>query len=294
MKTCPTCGYDSPDDSEFCMRCGAYFPDSRGQPSEPAAVPQVEQKPTEDAERAMEQGFQEMTGEDFAGAVARWSEAIKAGMEVDDATYERMLSECVGAIMRSVSKQGVQSRTGVGDLAVLLDDRDLVTDILSGLDSRAEHLGFQRELMNTANEYMFLSIESFSVYTDLNDLIAICDEAIRVFTGMADRVESLEPVESKYDPKTFLLNYIQFFQVLRDRLQVAIDRTPASELEFLSDYWADKSGARFSDMIMGASNMNAQLIAAGWLGNKLATKTRDMQIDAFLTTYLAPAKQKSS
>ena len=113
MKICPTCGYDSPDDSEFCMRCGAYFPDSRGQPSEPAAVPQVEQKPTEDAERAMEQGFQEMTGDDFAGAVARWSEAIKAGMEVDDATYERMLSECVGAIMRSVSKQGVQSRTGV-------------------------------------------------------------------------------------------------------------------------------------------------------------------------------------
>ena len=292
MKTCPTCDYSSPDDAEFCMRCGAYFP------KEDRAAPTPEPVPASvvsaaDAEASMEQGFEEISGDDFPGAVAKWSEAIKGGLEVDDDTYGRILSECVAAIMRSVSKSGVQSRTGVGELAVLLDDRDLITDILSGLDQRALHLGYQKELMNTANEYMFLSIESFSVYTDLSDLVSVCDEAIRVFTGMADRVESLEPVESKYDPKTFLLNYIQFFQVLGGRLKDAISKTPESELEFLSDYWADKSGVRFSDMIMGASNMNAQLIAAGWLGNKMATKARDMQIDMFLTTYIAPAKKTS-
>ena len=292
MKTCPTCDYSSPDDAEFCMRCGAYFP------KEDRAAPTPEPVPASvvsaaDAEASMEQGFEEISGDDFPGAVAKWSEAIKGGLEVDDDTYGRILSECVAAIMRSVSKSGVQSRTGVGELAVLLDDRDLITDILSGLDQRALHLGYQKELMNTANEYMFLSIESFSVYTGLSDLVSVCDEAIRVFTGMADRVESLEPVESKYDPKTFLLNYIQFFQVLGGRLKDAISKTPESELEFLSDYWADKSGARFSDMIMGASNMNAQLIAAGWLGNKMATKARDMQIDMFLTTYIAPAKKTS-
>lgn len=292
MKTCPTCDYSSPDDAEFCMRCGAYFPKEDRAASTPEPVP-ASVVSAADAEASMEQGFEEISGDDFPGAVAKWSEAIKGGLEVDDDTYGRILSECVAAIMRSVSKSGVQSRTGVGELAVLLDDRDLITDILSGLDQRALHLGYQKELMNTANEYMFLSIESFSVYTDLSDLVSVCDEAIRVFTGMADRVESLEPVESKYDPKTFLLNYIQFFQVLGGRLKDAISKTPESELEFLSDYWADKSGARFSDMIMGASNMNAQLIAAGWLGNKMATKARDMQIDMFLTTYIAPAKKTS-
>lgn len=292
MKTCPTCDYSSPDDAEFCMRCGAYFPKENRAAPTPEPVP-ASVVPAADAEASMEQGFEEISGDDFPGAVAKWSEAIKGGLEVDDDTYGRILSECVAAIMRSVSKSGVQSRTGVGELAVLLDDRDLITDILSGLDQRALHLGYQKELMNTANEYMFLSIESFSVYTDLSDLVSVCDEAIRVFTGMADRVESLEPVESKYDPKTFLLNYIQFFQVLGGRLKDAISKTPESELEFLSDYWADKSGARFSDMIMGASNMNAQLIAAGWLGNKMATKARDMQIDMFLTTYIAPAKKTS-
>ena len=208
MKTCPTCDYSSPDDAEFCMRCGAYFP------KEDRAAPTPEPVPASvvsaaDAEASMEQGFEEISGDDFPGAVAKWSEAIKGGLEVDDDTYGRILSECVAAIMRSVSKSGVQSRTGVGELAVLLDDRDLITDILSGLDQRALHLGYQKELMNTANEYMFLSIESFSVYTDLSDLVSVCDEAIRVFTGMADRVESLEPVESKYvQIDMFLTTYI--------------------------------------------------------------------------------------
>ena len=286
MKTCPTCHYDSPDDAEFCMRCGAYFPRQEAQPA-PVQAPKV------DTEGSMEQGFREISEDDFAGAVSKWSEAVKGGLEVSDETYGRMLSECVGAIMRSVSKPGTQSRAGVADLAVLLDDRDLITDILAGLDERALHLGFQRELMNTANEYMFLSIEAFSVYTGLDDLLGICDEAVRVFTGMSERVESLEPVESKYDPKTFLLNYTQFFQILGGRIRDAMGRVDAETLEFLSDHWAEQSGSKFSDLIMGASNMNAQLIAAGWLSAKVASKARDMQIDSFITLYLAPGMRRS-
>ena len=287
MKTCPTCHYDSPDDAEFCMKCGAYFP--RAEPGAQAVSAAV---PREDAEESMEQGFREISEDDFPGAVSRWSAAVKGGPEVSDEISARMLSACIGAIMRSVSKPGTQSRAGVGELAVLLDERDLITDILSGLDERALHLGYQRELMNTANEYMFLSIEAFSVYTGLDDLLSICDEAVRVFTGMSERVESLEPVESKYDPKTFLLNYIQFFQILGGRIRDAIGKVDAETLEFLSDHWAEESGSKFSDLIMGASNMNAQLIAAGWLSAKVATKARDMQIDSFITLYLAPGMNR--
>ena len=142
--------------------------------------------------------------------------------------------------------------------------------------------------MNTMNEYMFLAIESFSVYTDLNDLSAICAEAVRVFTAASERVESLEPAQSKHDPKAFLQNYTQFFQILGGKIDNAVEKTDPATLETLSDYWADRSTSRFSDVIMGASNMNAQLIATGWLGSKVAVKARDMQLDSFVAMYLAP------
>ncbi len=95
----------------------------------------------------------------------------------------------------------------VTDLALLLDDRDLVTDILAGLVEHSTHLSYQRELMNTANEYMFMVINSFSVYTDLQDLIDICDEAVRVFEDMRSRVDSLEPAKIRNDPGAFLKDY---------------------------------------------------------------------------------------
>lgn len=297
MKHCPTCGYDSPDDAEFCMRCGAYFPGSRGGSASPSVPPQAQAPEPEpvvtevDAEAAMDEGFRLIAEDDFAGAVARWSAALKAGMKVSDETYARILDGCVGSIMRTVSKTGTHSRTGVADLALLLDERELMTDILSGLEARAEHIGYQRELMNTANEYMFMAIEAFAVYTDLEDLQGICDEAARVMEGMLSRVDSLEPTESKHDPKAFLQNYIQFFTLLSGKLAETRGKTDPAVLEAMSDYWAERSGSRFPDVIIGAANMNAQLIGAGWMGSKLATKARDMQLDAFIAMYMAPSKK---
>ena len=110
----------------------------------------------------------------------------------------------------------------------------------------------------------------------------------RVFTAASERVESLEPAQSKHDPKAFLQNYAQFFQILGGKIDNAIEKTDPATLETLSDYWADRSTSRFSDVIMGASNMNAQLIATGWLGSKVAVKARDMQLDSFVAMYLAP------
>lgn len=299
MKHCPTCGYDSSDDAEFCMKCGAYFPGSRSGPAAPSAPADSQGSGSEpdhtgqpvDADALMEEGFRLIAADDFSGAVAKWSAALRSGMQASDETYSMIVEGCVGSIMRSVVQKGTHSREGIANLSLLLEDRDLMTDILSGLAFRAEHLGYQRELMNTANEYMFLAIESFAVYTDLEDLQGISDETIRVMEGMLSRLDSLEPTDSKNDPRAFLENYIQFFRLLSGKLAETREKTDPAVLESMSDYWAEKSGSRFPDVIIAAANMNAQLINAGWMGTKLATKTRDMQLDAFIAMYLAPSKK---
>ena len=183
MKTCSKCGYASPDDSSFCMKCGAYFE------SEPAApttgttsMPGAPVQGAVDAEVSMERGFAKIQAGDFAGAVAAWTQAVKAGLAPSAEVYGRMLDGCVDEIVRSSADTSTHSRAGIADLAILIDDYDLITDLMAGLRDRSQQLGTQRELMNTMNEYMFLAIESFSVYTDLNDLSAICAEAVRVFT----------------------------------------------------------------------------------------------------------------
>ena len=291
MKTCSKCGYASPDDSSFCMKCGAYFESGAAQPSS-APVPETHVS-TVDAETSMEQGFAKIDAGDFPGAVSDWTNAIKAGIQPSADVYSRMLGGCVDVIIASSADTSTHSRAGISDLAVLIDDYDLMTDLLAGLRDASAGLGTQRELMNTMNEYMFLAIETFSVYTDLHDLAAISEEAVRVFNSASERVDSLESAQSKHDPKSFLQNYAQLFQILGGKIGNAIEKTDAETLEFLSDYWADKSTSRFSDLIMGASNMNAQLIAAGWLGSKVAVKARDMQLDTFLSMYLAPGMKSS-
>ncbi len=290
MKTCSKCGYASPDDSSFCMKCGAYFESESA--SRAAVVQTSVGGGNVDPGKSMEQGFAKIEVGDFSGAVARWTDAIKAGFSPSAEDYRRMLDGCVDVIISSSSDGSTHSRAGIADLAILMDDYDLITDIMAGIRDRSEQLGTQRELMNTMNEYMFLAIESFSVYTDLNDLAAICDEAVRVFNSAAEVVESLERAQSKHDPLSFLQNYSQFFQILGDKIDNAVSKTDPAILEELSDHWAERSTSRFSDLIMGASNMNAQLIAAGWLGSKVAVKARDMQLDTFVTMYLAPGMKQ--
>ena len=158
MKTCSKCGYASPDDSSFCMKCGAYFE------SEPAApttgttsMPGAPVQGAVDAEASMEQGFAKIQAGDFAGAVAAWTQAVKAGLAPSAEVYGRMLDGCVDEIVRSSADTSTHSRAGIADLAILIDDYDLITDLMAGLRDRSQQLGTQRELMNTMNEYMFLA-----------------------------------------------------------------------------------------------------------------------------------------
>ena len=175
-----------------------------------------------------------------------------------------------------------------GPVPLVLDDYDLSTDVLKGIADRASRIGYQKELMNAANQYLFLSIDAFSVYTDLGDLKTVCDDAVSVFESMKGRVGDLEPVQSKNDPVAFLENYASFFSILGGRIADIQASSTSERLEFLSDYWAERSGKGFSDILMGAANMNVQLVGTGKIGSMIATKGRDMQLDAFVKMYTSP------
>ncbi len=52
--------------------------------------------------------------DDFSKTVSKWIETVKGGLEIDDETYREMLSECVGAIIRSVQGRDAVSLGGHG------------------------------------------------------------------------------------------------------------------------------------------------------------------------------------
>lgn len=281
MKVCKECGYSCEDDAKFCSKCGEYFPG----PEAPAVQHETRHAP--------QQGSGSQAGKGpattaLSETVSRWTAELRDGAPVDDELYRRILDDCVDGVFKSIGQPAQHPRASVSSLAMVLDDYDLSTDVLKGIADRASRIGYQKELMNAANQYLFLSIDAFSVYTDLGDLKTVCDDAVSVFESMKGRVGDLEPVQSKNDPVAFLENYASFFSILGGRIaDIQASSTP-ERLEFLSDYWADRSGKGFSDILMGAANMNVQLVGTGKIGSMIATKGRDMQLDAFVKMYTSP------
>lgn len=276
MKVCRACGYSCEDDEQFCSKCGEYFHGDGDVAGRTApATPMMQTMP----------GMQQHRDDEFSATVRRWADSIKAGTVVDDTTYGTILRECTESIFKAISASGTHSRTSIAELAILIDDRDLPTDLLSGIAERAGRIGYQKELMNTASQYMFLSIDAFGIYTDIDDLKSVCVEAVSVFDSMATRVGSLEPVTSKHDPADILRNYSSFFTILCGKLDGIVASNTPESLERMSDRWAEKSGRGLSDAILAAANMNAQLIVAGKLGSKIAARTRDVQLEMFVRMY---------
>lgn len=287
MKTCKACGTSTADDdAEFCIKCGEYFP-------KPGTVPDtgsVGQAPAGILDM-MQQAQGQMPETELQKTVAKWAAAIRDGLVVDDDTYRQILGECLDSIFRMVAKPVRHPHSTVSELTILIDDHDLLTDILKGMEERMGHIGYQLQAMNAVNEYIKLAIDGFSVYTDLPDLKVLCDDAVAVLDGMLGRFDSLEPVTTGNPPKPYLESYSQFFSLVGDRISRMEGSVTPERAEFLSEYWADRSGKRFSDLILAAANMHVQLILAGRLSSKLAVKARDMQLDAFERMYLSPKEQ---
>ena len=268
MKTCKACGSINDDGSEFCSKCGEYF-------DAPAAA-NADAVPVGGDDRGFTKVVESIIG--------------RLGEEpvIDDAMYASILDECVEAVFYSVSKPGVRTRSRIADLAILIDDHDLIIDLLKAISDRAQRIGYQKELLNASTEYVFIAIEGFAVYTDLNDLQSICTEAVSAMDSLAGRMPSLEPAQLKYSPVLYVESYSQFFKLVGAKVDAMIASCDPERIEFLSDYWASKSGKSFAEVLLAVANMNIQLIAAGKLGSKLITKARDSQLDMFQKTFMSP------
>ena len=271
MKVCQACGNTMNDDDEFCSKCGAYF-----------------EKPKQSSTSQQTSGSASDVV-DIRSTAAKWVAEIKDGLVIDETKYNEILTDCVSSVYISIASDASHQRGGVADLAIMIDDYDLVTDLLSGIADRMEHIGFQRQLMNVSNEYIFIVIDAFAVYTDLQDLREICTEATSVFNRMADMIDSLEPMEkADRQPKPYLENYAQYFELVGSKIDAMISSMTPERMEFLSDYWAEHSESRFPQSILAGANANAQLINMGKIGGKLASKARDIELNAFATLYMAP------
>lgn len=268
MKVCKVCGNTDGDDSEFCSKCGEYYKAPETQPVASEVVSN--------------------DGRDLSAVVTRLISELKADPTMDETRYRGIVSDCTDAVFRTASRMGARSRSAIADLAIMVDDYDLITDLLDAIAERAQRIGYQMELMNVATEYVFISIEAFAVYTDLNDLKAVCDNAISVLDAMASRIGSLEPASLKYEPAAYVGSYAAFFRLLGGRVESMISSCTPERIEFLSDHWSEKSGKVFTDALLAAANMNIQLIAAGKLGSKIVTKARDTQLDGFQRAFMAP------
>ncbi len=273
MKTCSECGNPNDDDAKFCSKCGEYF--------ETAAPAQPEDaKPEPGDDRSL------------AATADRLISELGSVEEIDDAKYASVLDECVDAAFHSASKPGLRTRNKVGDLAIILGDHDLITDMMSRMEERCARIGYQLELLNAASEYLFIAVGGFSVYTGLDDFKKICAQAAAFMDAMADRAPSLEPAQLKYPPEMYLRKYSEFFSLVEQRVDSMIEETDTERREFLSDYWSEKSSKNLTEGLIAAANMNIQLMAAGKLSSKIVTRARDAQLDAFKKYYMAP-KQRS-
>lgn len=219
----------------------------------------------------------------------KWVDEVNNGASIDKATYSELLTECVDSVF-DVSDAEARTRGGIMELAILADDHDLITDMMERISERASEVTKQRELMNVCSEYLYIAAEGFAVYTDLKDLRQICTDAVEFYDRMAPVIDGLEPLEKAvHPPRAFIENFSQFFSILGSKIDSMVSAIPSDKIEFLSDYWAEHSGKMFADIIVAAANANVQLVSMGKLGGKLASKARDLELNRFATTFLAPA-----
>ena len=224
------------------------------------------------------------------GTAGGWISRVRDGEVIDDEKYADLIADCLDDIRRpSMPQAGAQPEEGLSDLALMLEDRELLPDMMSAMKARSLGEGDRPSAMQSANEYTFLALETFSVYTDLGDMADICATAASDLGDLCAHMKELPEVQAKGPTQVeFLDNYASFFTMMEGRMRARMAEESPERLEYLSDYWAEKSGKRFTQLAYGAANMNVQLLGSGWLSTKIATKGRDMQLDTFISIYFSP------
>lgn len=286
MKTCPSCGRVTEDDSlEFCTACGAYYVTrAAGSP-----VPDTTSLPDD----PMDRGALLLDAGRFAEGVECFREAVADRGAPDDITYRRIVDSVVGCMLGIALQQDSYKKAGMVQLAIMMPDRELLTDVMHGLKDSLGVCSIQNGVLGLANSYVYLYIDCFSLYTDIRDLREVCETAYKDLGDMVDRaIGMVDAIHAKGPgPLEWLSAYYMFSEKALDAVYEIQAKASEQEQERLAKAWAESNRTTYASMVGNAFLLDINSIAAGKLSSKVLRKSGDSQIKAFVKVYLAGPKR---
>lgn len=281
MKRCPGCGKVTEDDSlEFCPVCGEYYVTRPGgQP-----VPDTSSLPDDPFER----GCVLLDAGRFAEGVQALRESVQAGRAVDDATYARIVDSITGCMLGIALQPDSYKNAGMVRLAILMPDREPLEDIMRRLAGSLGVCMIQNGVLGLANSYVYLYLDTFTLYTDLRDLARISADAARDLGEMLDKAMGLKDAFPKNGPGPleWLSCYYNFAENLRDAAEDAVQSTSAEELDRLAHAWAESNRPIYSTPVANAFAMATHSTAGGKISSKILSRSGSSQVRAFAKVYL--------
>ncbi len=297
MKICPKCGHATSDDSDgFCIKCGAYFseaPKAQQQSSALASAMGMSAAPARQAavpvpeNGTFEAGFDDMSAGNFPEGVAQWISAIRLQGQPSEEMYGRMLTAMLDCMASTIEKHVLESRSGTAELAMELDS-DLITDLIAGLVSRYEGAN-GADVLGVSAEYMYLVLESFSVYPDLRDVSEIMSKAAADLEAFRASVPPED--ENSATVERELAISLSYIALMSEAIDSAIAEAGDERMDKLADYWSSKATLPYANIAFQIATLNAQIAAAknvGKLTMKLFKKGLAIQVDGFKKSYFGP------
>jgi hypothetical protein len=179
------------------------------------------------------------------------------------------------------------ARARLPDLAISLDNRDLVTDLMTELVKNKDICTLQTGMLGLLSEYMLLFIDCFGVYTDLRDLYVICDSSIAdisSFRDLSSKLPAPDNLNSDWGLR-WIENYIEYITVVSNAIFTAMSTLDERKMEALSDYWASVSNLDYKNHLINALMINIQLFNTGRFTSKMFIKGRDVEIKEMIKRY---------
>lgn len=286
MKTCPSCGRTTGDDSlDFCPACGAYYV------TRPAGapVPDTSILPKD----PMERGSVLLDAGRLAEGVECYREVLADRGQPDDVTYRLIVDSIVGCMLGIALQQDDYRKAGMVELALLMPDREPLMDIMHGLKGSLGVCSIQNGVLGLANGYMYLYLDCFSLYTDIRDLREVCETAYKDLGDMVDQaIGMVDAIRARGPgPLEWLSAYHSFCESVLDAVYDIQSKASEQEQKRLAKAWADSNRTTYAGMVRNAFLLDINSTAAGRISSKVLRKSGDSQLRAFEKTYLAGPKR---
>lgn len=291
MKICPKCGQATADDSdEFCTKCGAYYTDKQSvkQNASPMAAalgmmpPQAKPKAVPVPEGGtLKAGIDDMEAGNFPEGLAQWTSYVRENGQPSEDDYGLMVSTAAACILASSGDGQLHSRAGVSEFAMEVEGefiQDLMTALIEGSSEDPV------KAVSVSSEYMYLALESFSIYPDLRDVLDVLGRVPADIGGLMERCSP----EAGTKPEAEMNIHIAFSKMISEAIRDAVVAAGDERMDALADYWSTKANLPYVNIVFNLSGLFAQVSMAknvGKLTAKLLNKGISMQLEAFKNSY---------